>query len=84
MERKIHIGSLGIRLKNVSPERARGVGNNLGYEILRHIADGTKQNSGARRIENLDGGTLKSESGAADLQNRIARRIAALIGERNR
>ena len=83
MSRKIHIENLQIRLKNVSPERARSVGSNLGNEILRHIADGTKQNTGARRIEKLDGGTVKSEKGTADLQSRIARKIAALISERN-
>jgi len=84
MSRKIHIGNLRIRLKNVSPERARSIGNNLGNVILRRLADGAKQNAGTRRIEHLDGGTIKNENGATDLQNRIASRIAALVRENNR
>jgi len=84
MRRNIHIENLRIRLKNVSAERARSVGTNLGNEILRHIANGTKQNAGARRIENQDGGTVRNENGAADLQSQIARKIASLIGERSR
>lgn len=85
MTRKIHIENLQIRLKNGSPELARSVGNNLGNEILRRIADDeSKPNVGTRRIEKLDGGTIKSENGAADLQSQIARRIATVIGDGNR
>jgi hypothetical protein len=84
MKRKIHIESLHLRLKNVSPEQAGAVGKNLGHEILRHIADGeAKQNTDTRRVERLDA-VLKNESRGGNLQKQIASRIAALIGERNR
>ena len=82
MSQKIHIENLQIRLKNVSPEQARNISGNLGDEILRQIADG-KRIGGTGRIENLNGGTIKSKPGATDLQSRIARKIARLIGERN-
>lgn len=83
MAQKIHIENLQIRLKNVSPEQAKNIGGNLGNEVLRHLADGKRIN-GTRRIENLNSGAaIKSELGATDLQSRIARKIAGLIGERN-
>lgn len=84
MSRKIHIEKIQIRLKNVSPGKARDIGNNLGGKILRQVAENTRQNAGTRQIEKLDAGRIKSsrEASASEIQNQVARKIADLIGER--
>jgi hypothetical protein len=84
MSRKIHIENLQIRLKNVSPDRARNIGDGLGGEISRQIAESTRQNGGTKRIENLDGGRIKNsrDTSASEMRNQAARKIADLIGKR--
>jgi hypothetical protein len=86
MSRKIHIENLRIRLKNVSPAAARNIGSNLGGEILRRVAENTRQNAGTKRIEKLDAGRVENNRGASasEMQKRIARKIADLIGDRIR
>jgi hypothetical protein len=84
MNRKIHIEKLEIRTKNVSRGRARDIAGNLGGEILRRVSERTEQRSGTLQINRLDAGRIGSEraAGVPEIQNRIARKIADLIGER--
>lgn len=83
MNRKIHIEKLEIRVRRVSAAKARDIGSNLGGEILRRVGENTRHVSGTRQIEKLDAGRIGSDrAGVSEIQNRIARRIADLIGER--
>lgn len=86
MSRKIHIEKLQIRLKNASPAGARNISGGLGGEILRQIAERTRQNAGTKRIEKLDAGRIENSrnASASEMQKQIARKIADLIGEQIR
>ena len=81
--RKIHIGNLQIRLPRHLANDAQTVTNGLGNEILRQTAEMQTRKSGNQRIESLDAGEIRISGGvsAAALQKKIARQIAALIGE---
>lgn len=81
--RKIHIGNLRIRLPRSQASEAKNVTNGLGNEILRQTAEMQTRKSGNQRIESLDVGEIRISGGvsAAALQKKIARQIAALIGE---
>jgi len=82
-QKNIHIKNLQIRLpKGTSAAAARQIASGLGNEVLSRIAENTRQKNGKQRIENIDAGTIKN-SGNADLQKQIARRIAAIVGEKN-
>jgi len=82
-QRKIHIENLQIRLPRGSATDARQMVNGLGDEILRQTTGLTSRKAGTRRIEKLDVGKIKVSGGtsSSDLQKRIARQIAAIIGE---
>lgn len=84
MSRHIHIENLQIRLSKISADKARNIGHGLGDEILRQIAESTRQKNGKRQIENLDAGKISAGKGktTAETQRLIARKIADLIGER--
>ncbi len=82
--RNIHIENLQIRLpKGTSASEARRIVEGLGNEVLSQIAENTRQKQGNRQIGNLDAGKIKN-SGGADLQRQIARRIAAIVGEKTK
>lgn len=83
MKRKnVRIENLRIRLpKGFGAAEARRLAADLGDEIAGQIARQTAKTSGVRQIGNLDAGKMKT-GGGADLKNRIARRIARIIGEK--
>ncbi len=84
MNKKIHIEKIQIRLKGSTATRARSIGQGLGDEVLKLVAENSGSKSGSLKIENLNSGKISSGQGvpAAALRGQIARRIADLISDR--
>jgi hypothetical protein len=82
-KRDIHIERLQIRMRGIDGQRARGAVSDLGHELLGQLStlDGLR---GRARISNVDAGTAQvgSETGLAELRQRIAKQIAGSIKPR--
>lgn len=82
--KNIHIENLEIRLPKNYSAAAHDIAAGLGDEILRNVAG--NKNAVGGRIENLDAGKIKisGRPSAKNLQTEIARRVGALIGNREK
>ena len=85
-KRRISVERLEIRLKGISPQRARAAVDGLGHQLLGRLAEARPGLSGGGRsikVGRIDAGTFRTSAGtsASDLQTLIARKIAAAIDE---
>jgi hypothetical protein len=81
--RKINIKQLNIRFENIPADDARQIVAGLGSEILRALAssEAMSNQSGTRRIENLDLGKVLKESGksADSVRSKIAGSVCRAV-----
>jgi len=82
--RKVHIENLKIRLPQSAGSSARAIAGGLGREILKGIADATRNKAGTKRIGELSAGKITISRGISgrNVGNQIAGRVAAELAKR--
>jgi hypothetical protein len=82
--RKVHIENLKIRLPRSAAASARAIAGGLGADILRGVADATRDKTGTKRIDELSTGKITASDGAGgqNLSKQISRRVAAELARR--
>ena len=62
--------------------RARSLAGGLGREIIESIADASRGQTGAMRIDQISVENIKAAGGAADIQKRAAAGASAEVNKR--
>ena len=82
--RKVHIENLKIRLPQSAAGQARAIAFGLGRDILREVAEATRDKTGTKRMGEIAAGKVKVSGGAGgqNASKQIARRVAAELAKR--
>lgn len=84
VKRKVHIENLKIRLPQSAAGQARAIAGGLGRDILREVAEATRDKTGTKRIGKIASGKVKVSGGAGgqNVSKEIARRVVAELAKR--
>lgn len=79
-KRRIHIGSLSIKLPSSSDGSARAIAGQIGHEILTEIAESTRNRTGREKIDTLT--TNISTKDLRGVSGQVSRSVAGEISKR--